>query len=260
MNKTLAVLASSLALAAVAPATTVAHWNFNDLTDSSGNGHTLTNANASTTLSGGQAVFTGAGSSVAGTDLTSATDNPAWDDLSFTVESIFTFTTPTAANISTIAAHLSNGGGRQWLFGTNAANAPVLLVRELGMTSEATFISSFGALTSGRTYYFGAAVDFTAANPADRVTLYFRDITGDSSFLAQNFTTNITALESSSSPLTIGSTGHSTSRLTGSIHQIRFSDTKLGPNDLLIAPVPEPSAALLSVFAVSLFGLRRKRA
>lgn len=260
MKKPLIALASSLALVAISPAGTVAHWNFNDLTDSSGNGHTLTNTNSSTTLSGGQAIFTGAGSSSSGSDLMSATDSPAWDDLSFTVETIFTFTAPTPANISTLAAHLGNTGGRQWLVGTNASNVPMMLVRESGQSTEATFSSSFGALVSGRTYYFGAAVDFTASNPADRVTFYLRDITGDGSFLTQNFSTSITALEGSSAPLTIGSTGHSTSRLTGSIDQIRISDLKLGPNDLLIAPIPEPSAALLSIAAVSLFGLRRKRA
>jgi hypothetical protein len=257
MKKTLAALASSLALSAIAPATTIAHWQFNDLTDSSGNGHNLTNTNSSTTLSGGKANFTGSG-----TGLMSAADSAAWDDISFTVESTFTFTTPSTAGISTLAAHLSNTTGRQWLFGTNTANVPVLLLREAGGTTEINFASSFGALTSGNTYYFGAAIDLAASNPADRVTLYFRDLTNDGAFLTQNFSTTITSLENSSALLSIGSTSHDapSSRLTGAIDELRFSDTKLGPNDLLIAPVPEPSAALLSVFAVSLFGLRRKRA
>lgn len=258
MNKTLAVLASSLALSAIAPAITVAHWQFNDLTDSSGNGHNLTNTNGSaTTISGGKATFTGGGSG-----LLSAVDNAAWDDLSFTVESIFTFTTPPPTNISTLAAHLSNTTGRQWLFGTNTTNVPVLLLREAGGTTEINFTSSFGALTSGNTYYFGAAIDLTASNPADRVTIYFRDITNNGAFTTQNFSTAITSLESSSAVLSIGATGNDapSSRLTGSIDELRFSNTKLGPNDLLIAPIPEPSAALLSLFTVSLLGLRRKRA
>lgn len=261
MKKPLIVLASSLALATIAPAGTVAHWLFNDLTDSSGNGHTLTNTNSSTTISGGKANFTGAGSGVAGNDLLSAADHAAWDDVSFTVETIFTFNAPTVANISTLVAHLSNGGGRQWLLGTNAANNPILILRnDAGTPVETAFDATFGALVSGNTYYLGAAVDLTAVNPADRITFYFRDITNNGAFRTSNISTTFTGLADSSSPVTFGSTGHSSSRLTGSIDEARFSDLKLGPNDLLIAPIPEPSAALLSIAAVSLLGLRRKRA
>lgn len=255
MKKTFAFLAAAYSLASISSATTIAHWQFNDLNDTTGIHH-LTNTNGSdTTVSGGNATFTGSGSG-----LLSAPDHGAWDDDSFTVESIFTFTTPIDSRISTIAAHLSTAGGRQWLVGTNTDNIPFLLARGSGASSETSFVSSYGALVSGRTYYLGVAVDFSAVDPASRVTLYFRDITADGAFLTDNSSTSITALQGSSAPLSIGSTGHLSSRFTGSIDEIRFSDTKLGPNDLLIAPIPEPSAALLSLFTVSLLGLRRKRA
>jgi len=255
MRTSFAALASSLALSALAPATTIAHWNFNDLNDSSVNGHNLTNTNGSdTTINGGIATFSGGG-----TGLLSAPDNAAWDDISFTIESVFTFTPPsTAGAISTIAAHLSNTTGRQWLFGVNPNSIPYLLVREQGANDEQSFASSFGALTEGHTYYFGAAIDLTASDPANRVTLYFKDITNSGALITNNFSTSITALQGSSAPLSIGSTGHSSSRFKGSIDEVRFSDTKLGAGDLLV--VPEPSSALLSFFTVSLLGLRRKRA
>ena len=250
MNKSLAILASSLAFAAIAPATTIAHWNFNDLTDSSGNGHNLTNTNGSATdITGGVADFSGSGSG-----LLSAADHAAWDDTSFTIESVFTFETPSTSTISTIAAHLSNTTGRQWLFGMSTANVPYFLMREAGASGEVNFTSSFGALSNNTTYYFAAAIDLTASNPADRVTLYLRDITNNGTLITDNFSTTITSLQGSSAPLSIGSTSHDapSSRFNGSIDEIRFSDTKL--------VIPEPSSALLSMFAVSLFGLRRKRA
>jgi len=257
MKKTLSILTSSIALAAIAPASTVAHWQFNDLTDSSGNGHTLTDTNTGATISGGSANFVNPGGV---TGLLSAPDNAVWDNVTFTVEATFTFNNPSPAGISTLASHLSDSTGRQWLFGTNTTNVPVLLLRASGASSETAFASSFGALVAGNTYYFGAAVDLTAVDPANRITFYFRDITNNGAFQTQNISTTITALNDSTAPLAIGSTAHQSSRLVGSIDELRISDTKLGPNDLLIAPIPEPSSALLTVFTISLFGLRRRRA
>ncbi|RYD29775.1 MAG: hypothetical protein EOP87_17730, partial [Verrucomicrobiaceae bacterium] len=183
MKKTLILLATASLLGSLSHAGTVAHWQFNDLTDSSGNGYNLTNTNSSTSLSGGQAIFTGGGSSTAGNDLMSAADNPAWDDTSFTVEAIFTFTAPSTAGISTLAAHLSNGGGRQWLLGTSDTNTPYVILRNNASTPvESSIGSTFAALVSGNTYYFAAAIDLTAATPADRITFYLRDITNDGPF------------------------------------------------------------------------------
>ena len=251
MNKSLAILASSFALAAIAPATTVAHWQFNDLTDSSGNGHTLTDTNTGATISAGSANFINPGGT---SGVLSAPNNAAWNDTSFTVEAIFTFTTST--QISTLAAHLDGTLGRQWLLGTTDTNVPMLL---LNNGSDSIVSSGFGALLTGHTYYFGAAVDLTAVNPADRVTFYLRDIGDNGAFQQANLSTAVTSLASSTATLSIGSTGHGTSRFVGGIDELRISGTKLGPNDLLIAPIPEPSAAMLSLLTVSLLGLRRKR-
>lgn len=254
MKLPLCLLVSSLALSAFSSAITVAHWQFNDLTDSSGNGHTLTNTSTAT-ISGGIATFTGSG-----TGLLSTPNNAAWNDTSFTVETIFTFTQPSAAAISTLVSHLSDTTGRQWLLGTNNANVPIFLMREFGASSDTAFASSFGALANNNTYYLAAAIDLSASDPANRITFYLRNLTTDGPFQTNNVSTTFTALAGSTAPLAIGSTGHASSRLTGSIDEIRFSDTKLGPNDLLIAPIPEPSHLMLSGLGVVLLGIRRRRA
>lgn len=259
MKPILSLLLFSSISSVLCHAATIAHWKFDDLTDISGNGHDLTNTNPTTTLSGGQAIFTGGGVGTAGQQIMSAPDNAVWSDTSFTVESIFTFTAPSTANISTLVAHMSTAGGRQWLVGTTMSNnAPYVILRN-DTGGEASFVSNFGALTSGHTYYLAAAIDLTIATSANRITFYLRDLTVDGPFLTSNVSTSFTSLVASTAPLTIGSTGHSSSRFTGSIDEVRISDVKLGPNELLIAPIPEPSQALLCVVGAGLLGIRRKR-
>lgn len=238
-------------LSANLSAATVADWQFTDLTDSNGNSHPLTNGNSTASLSGGQVHF--ASDSASG--LLSAADAPVWDNITFTIEAIFTYTVPSGGGIATIAAHLSSAGGRQWLLGVTAAQVPYVL---LGGTSEVGYNSAFGALTDGNTYYFGAAVDLSAGLAADRLTLYVRDITNSGALHTTNPSSTLTSLIESSAPLTIGSTGHSSSRFVGSIDQVKISDTKLASNALLV--VPEPSHLLLSLSGLAVLALRRRRA
>lgn len=254
MKLPLSFLLSSFALTALSPAITVAHWQFNDLTDSSGNGHHLTDTNTGATLNGGKMDFTNSG--VAG--LLTAPDNAAWDDTSFTVEAILSVTSTTT--LSTIAAHMTTGtDGRQWFFGTNESGVPVVIINPSSGT-ETRYTASFSGLTSGISYYVAASINLAAANEADRITFYLRDLSvPDSAFQTSKVSTAFTGFAASSSVLSIGSTGHSTSRIAGSIDEIRISDTNLGLNELLVA-VPEPSHALLSLAGVSLLALRRRRA
>jgi hypothetical protein len=254
MQRALSILASSLALTAIAPAITVAHWEFNDLTDSSGNGHTLTDGNTGATLNSGQMDFTN--TSVSG--LLSAADSSAWDDTSFTVEAILTVTSTTT--LSSIVAHMTTGTpGRQWFFGTSETGVPLFIINP-SSGAEARFTSSFTGLTSGSTYYVGASINLSAVNEADRITFYLRDLTTpDGAFQTSNVSTTFTGFASSTSVLTIGSTGHSTSRIAGSIDQVRISDTNLATNALLVS-VPEPSHVMLSGLGIALLGIRRRRA
>lgn len=252
------ILFQTLVLAAAASASTVAHWTFDNLNDSTANNHHLANTNTSTTLSGGRANFTGAGGGTSGQNVMTAPDSAAWSDTSFTVESILSVSSTTT--LSGIVTHMRTGtDGRQWFFGTNESGVPIIIINP-SAGSEARITSTFTGLTAGNTYYLAVAVDLSAANPADRITFYLRDITSDGAFQTSNVSTSFTGFAASSAALAIGSTGHSTSRLTGSIDEVRISDTKLGPNELLIAPIPEPSHAVCAALTVSLFGLRRKRA
>lgn len=254
MKNPFSFLFVSLALATLAPASTVAHWQFNDLNDSSGNGHHLTNNNTVASLSGGRLNFSG----TTATGLVSAPDNAAWDDTSFTLEAILSISSTTS--LTGIATHMANpGGGRQWFFGTSSAGIPIFIINP-SSGGEATFTSSFGALTAGTNYYLAVSINLGAALAADRITFYLRDLSvPDAPFQTSKISTTFTGFADSTAVLTIGSTGHSSSRLSGSIDEIRFSDTNLGLNELLIT-VPEPASAALSAIGLASLGLRRRRA
>ncbi|MBX3742859.1 MAG: hypothetical protein KF712_17880 [Akkermansiaceae bacterium] len=253
MKNPFSFLIASLALTALAPAGTVAHWLFNDLNDSSGNGHHLTNTNTVASLGGGRLNF----SSTTATGLVSAPDNAAWDDTSFTLEAILSISSTTS--LTSIVTHMANsGGGRQWFFGTSETGVPIVIINPSSGT-EARITSTFSALTAGTNYYLGVSINLGATAEADRVTFYMRDLSvPESPFLTSKVSTSFTGFAASSAVLAIGSTGHSSSRLAGSIEEIRFSDTNLALNELLVA-VPEPSLAALSTIGLASLGLCRRR-
>jgi len=251
-NPLLSVVAS-LAFTSLSQGGTVAHWQFSDLNDSSGNGHHLTDTNTVASLGGGSLNF----SSTTGTGLVSTPDNAAWDDTSFTLEAIVSVSSTTS--LTSIVTHMTNGtDGRQWFFGTSETGVPIFIINPSSGT-EARITSTFSGLTAGTSYYLGISLNLGAA-AADRVTFYLRDLSvPDSPFQTSIVSTNFTGFAASSAVLAIGSTGHSSSRLNGSIDEIRFSDTNLGLNELLVT-VPEPSFAALSAIGLASLGVRRRRA
>lgn len=238
-----------------AGAATIAHWKFDTgspFVDSAGT-NTLTNNNPTTTFTGGSANFTGGGS---GGQLLSAPNVAAWTDTSFTVEAFFTPTTLNTSGPSTIVAHLGDTGGRQWLFGVDLNGNLTALLRHDG-TTENYYINatSLPKIVNGQSYYVAAAIDLTDSVAANRITLYVQNLTTGGPLVSANTATSPAAtLGASTAPLTIGSTGHSSSRMNGSISEIRISDTKLTAGDLLI---PEPAGALLC--AAGLIPLLRRR-
>ncbi|WAC18476.1 PEP-CTERM sorting domain-containing protein [Luteolibacter sp. SL250] len=254
MKSPLFSIIPAIALAALSHAGTVAHWQFNDLNDSSGNGHHLTNNNTVASLGGGRLNF----SSTTATGLVSTPDSAAWDDTSFTLEAIVSVSSTTS--LTSIVTHMTNGtDGRQWFFGTSETGVPIVIINPSSGT-EARITSTFTGLTAGTNYYLGLSLNLGAASAADRVTFYLRDLSvPDSPFQISPGSTNFTGFAASSAVLAIGSTGHSSSRLNGSIDEIRFSDTNLALNELLVA-VPEPSLAALSAIGLASLGLRRRRA
>lgn len=252
-SRVFAVLVTSLLITSALSAATVAHWKFDSpgtwLQDSSGNAHHLTNGN-----SAGATYNAGAGAvdfSGGGAGTLSAPNSPAWTDLSFTVEA---FITPDAVNsLRSIAGHFHTDTGRQWLVLLNDGKLNIILTSG---TSELYFTANAFTLTAGHQYYVGVAVDLTAANPADRIVFYVQDLTTRSMLMSENVSTAFTSLISSTAGLYIGSTGHSSSRFDGLIHEVKISDIALA-SDALIAP--EPGRNLFFMAGFTALMLRRRR-
>lgn len=240
-----------------ADASTVAHWTFNDLTDSSGNGHTIVNSNPNAVLLGGVMTFSGGESG----QLVSTPNVAAWSDTSFTVEAIITPAAIPSSGPSTIVAHLADpGGGRQWLFGYNNGALSLLLrqTQEGGGSTEVYYTTT--AITphvNGQTYYVAVTIDLTAATAANRITFFSQNLTTAGLVESGNSSVSFsgTGLAASTAALTFGSTGHSSARFSGSISEIRISDVKLTAGELLI---PEPSVALFSLSGLLTLFLRRR--
>ena len=104
-------------------------------------------------------------------------------------------------------------------------------------------------------YYVGISVDLLDET-TNALTFYQKNLkTGE--VWTSNLVSPTTVLTSGTASFSIGRTSANSSEFTGLIDEVRFSNTKLGPNDLLVQ-IPEPSAALLAGVAAML-GFRRKR-
>lgn len=276
--KTLFLLVGLVVLmAASLQAATVAHWRFESdgfYSDSGPGGHTLSNRLPG---SGGVAATayvlpaTGKGSEFAGeipqTGATNAgaasfsngglvsthaSGNNSWNLSTFTIEAYFNLST--IEGIRTIAGQLASE--RRWLAVVNGGKLTMILQNASGTESSFT-VSTMNNLAINTDYYMAISVDVTNPDPAQRLNFYLKDLTTDGPLLHQTQTTSFTDLRSSNAPFSIGATGNPSSPFSGIIDEVRFSDTVLGANELLIAP--EPGRMALVVAGAMFFFVRRSR-
>ena len=190
-----------------------------------------------------------------GGDRFSVPDNAAFTNSSFTVEAFVT-ATGSGTNTETIIGHWNSTGNlRSWLFGISASNVPIFLHSTTG-GDTLTVTSSLPALALNVTYYMAVTVNMSDTS-VNGITFYLKDMTNGGALTSAGATHAAGALFDTSTPLSIGATSQPSSGWTGSIDEVRLSNTKLAASDLLI--VPEPSAALLSVLGVGMLAAKRRR-
>lgn len=244
-------------------AAVVGHWSFEEdafLSDSSGNGLDLTTTGAAPSPATRPSTGNGStfpGTANAGAAELSGSGNFRLDDSEaitvtnqFTVEFFFNLTA-TSSTASMIASQWHTASQRSWFvgvlngqfrFGTSANG-----VAAAGNQSTALSLENRIQLD---TDYYGAVSFLDGV-----ATFYLMDLTNGGALISTQLSGFDTTVHDSTAAFQIGSYSSNEYRFTGLIDEVRFSNTALGPADLMI---PEPAALFLSAASLPMI-LRRKR-
>jgi hypothetical protein len=253
-------------LAPVADAAVIAYWRFEDspgfLSDSSGNGRTLTNTGSVSQYAlpgtGAGSDFptiipqTGASNADAAqfnaSNLLSAADSDAFTSTTLTVEAFLNGTNLGGAATRAIAGHFRGDiNQRSWLLqvtGTGNLSFQFSTNGSAGGGLSEAVVSSF-------------SVDLLDTS-TDGITFYLQDLTNGGSLLSEGVVHTATVLHNSTASFTIGSTDQPSAQFAGIIDEVRVSNTKLDQSDLLIS-VPEPSTVVLAGMGALLLGFMARR-
>lgn len=285
MHKTKTLLATGLilgaAVATTASADTIGYWRFEDgafLSDSSGNGNTLTNTGMT------QATLPGAGNGSAfpnpvpqtgaangslaafgGTkDGFSVSDNTSLS----TIASNNTFTLEAIINASTISntspedsrylvsQYNSSTTQRSFSWQINTNEGFSVFLGETGGGFAGSLVSSNSLIASNKDYY--VAVSYNAAT--DTGTFYWQNLTDGGALQSESVSTGSTfSLHNSTEDLTIGFRPDSSKEWSNGalIDEVRVSDEVLSEPELLVN-IPEPaSLALMGLGTLLMLGRRR---
>jgi hypothetical protein len=272
-----ALAVTSAFLASSVSAATVGYWRFEDgnfLGDSVGS-NTLTN---NTTVTSVSSTFsdpipqTGAANedaaSFGSSNYLTAADNAAFTSGTFTLEGFFSTTTLAGTGTYVIAGHFGSGGSfngqRSFAVGTNGTNFRLLL------SSAGTGTRNFDAFTlaTNTNYYFAATVDMTDSG-SSAINLYLQNLTAATALQSANFSKTAgdggetlgSSVFNATAPFSIGSTAQGSANFSGTIDEIRLSNTKLAEGALLITAVPEPSTVALAIIGglATIIFVRRRR-
>lgn len=256
-----AVLATTSLQAAV-----VGYWRFEDgafMDDSSGNNRHLTtntapndaeqialpasgNGSEYPTTIPATSATNGSAAAFDGDDRMAVTYNAAFKSTTMTLEAFVT--TTVTSGTQTVAGMWNATSNRVYLM---ALSTNVLTY----FINGGNVSSGLPALAANTDYYVGISVDLSDAT-TNALTFYQKNLATGQVWIS-NVASPTTTLTSGTSSFSIGRTSANSSSFTGLIDEVRFSNTKLGAEDLLVV-IPEPSVVMLGA-AAGLLGFRRKR-
>ncbi|WFB36343.1 hypothetical protein P3T73_01010 [Kiritimatiellota bacterium B12222] len=273
------------AFLSTAQAATIGYWRFEDdvLTDSSGNGNTLSVITGATKeaipVSGNGSEFSspipqtgdsnGSMASFNGSGSLSVADPFGASGLgSFTAEAYINLGSTSSNTQYVMSQYDANNGDRSWGLGiadsngtlSAGANEMYLLVSPDG-DNPTTLLPLGLTLTTGVDYYI--AFSFDGSTGTNDVTFYYQDLTNGGTLMSTIGSSTMNKVFDSSAKFRISGTGNTNigGKFTGDIDEVKISDTVLSSSELLIA-IPESSTLSLFSFAglALVFGLRgRKR-
>lgn len=271
-----AVAGGLLVPVVTADADTVAYWRFEEgsfLTDSSGNGHHLTNGGSAAAYT---LPATGAGSDFPNPILQTGASNATavqrtasessylsaayHEDFASNAFTIEAMVHVTSRNAHGFLAGRWNGNNSSYAIYLRSDGTVDLAIRNA--SNSTVFIASGFTLALDTDYYLAVAVDLTAAAAPDRsATFYLQNLTDGGQRLS-NTQTNIDVAavrEVSSTPFSIGAqgTGGNGTSWAGVVDEVRYSSHALVEDELLV--VPEPGGMmLLGIGGLLLAGRRRE--
>lgn len=176
-----------------------------------------------------------------------------------------------AASSRVFASQFGTGTNRAFNFGvagngSTTFSADRTLFLQLYNSADTLInLDSTFRLTLGVNYYLAASIDAGALNGGvdGSVTFYLKDLTNGGSLQTATVTAaGLNAFKDSNALTTIGGSNGGTGSLwDGTIDEVRFSDTALGSNELLVSSIPEPSSFAAVAGGLALIGVacRRKR-
>lgn len=275
-------------------AATLGYWRFEsgDVTgDSSGNGRTLTltgstgSAPTSYALpsSGAGSAFsnpipqTGAanGYAIQGTGTNKlmqkyyTTTDTAAALSAMTVESYVNLSDNSTTSMKVIASQGANASDGSWAFGIagygsgQTAGNLLFQYRSLSGTWGSTGIDTINSginLTVGHDYYVAAVANFTGVTTTSSITFYVQDLTLGTALQTYVKTgLGYGSLYDSTSTIALGADGVGNSGWTGTLDEMRISDSALSQSQLLI--VPEPASVGMALMGLGMVwgAARRKR-
>ena len=281
-------------LSEAASAATVGYWRFEDspgfLQDSSGNGHHITGGGLTegthqTTIpgSGDGSAFpatiplTGAPNTSyinnAASRYGTVPDDNAFTPGAFTVEAFLN--RDSGAGFRLFASQwTSTPASRSWATGLTNTGDTERLTLLLGNVTGSSF-TTFKAPTTDfdlaldKDYYVALSWDGALTGSGNAgIKFYIKNLTDDTALVMGSVDHSISTLHNSSSAVALGANSPTNQNpWVGLLDEIRFSNTALSANELLIfqtpvvevAPVPEPSSFVLAGLGILLLKRRRRQ-
>lgn len=266
-----------------ANAATLVHYRMGDdtslVTDSSGNGHSLSSTATETVIpaTGDGSAFSNpipnTGDSNTSMASFSGSQNMAVADpfgslTAFTAEAYINLAGFKSGTQYVMSQWSTSTNGRSWGIGvasssgtgTASANELYLL---MGTGSSGSEVVPLGlTLTLDTDFYIALTYDGTTGT--NDINLYYQDLTNSSSLMSSTISSGITtSINNTSGVFRVGAYGASNSANSywgGNIDEVRVSDTILAQNDLLAVPEPSSFALISGLLALLCVNRRHRRA
>ncbi|MDF3130108.1 PEP-CTERM sorting domain-containing protein [Kiritimatiellaeota bacterium B1221] len=267
-----------LGMAQMAFASTVLYYRMGDdgtiLTDSSGNGHHATGANATSV----SIPETGDGSSFSNPIPSTAASNSKMGAFAgsqniaiadpfnlgaFTAEAYINLESYDSSTQYVMSQWNASAGGRSWAFGvaasggTGGAGGNEMFIN-LSNTGNDNNITPLGLTVALDTDYY-IAVSFDNLTGTNDITFYSQDLTNGGALQSTTISSGVLGVKNTGTTFRIGAYGNSAQSIFhGNIDEVRVSDNVLSSSELMV--VPEPSSLVLILMSAGVFvlGLRRR--